>query len=61
MLLMMKARDAGLISLDDPITKHMPDFKINTPFPSKRGITFHQLATHLAGNRHGYSDISRSS
>jgi CubicO group peptidase (beta-lactamase class C family) len=49
MLLMMKARDAGLISLDEEVKKHIPNFEIKSPYKTSRGITFRQLATHLAG------------
>ena len=43
------ARDAGLLHLDDEVKKYEPRFNPPNPFPSRRGTTLHQLATHLAG------------
>ena len=54
MLSMMVARDAGKLSLDDPISKHVPAFSVKPPPGStssttERGITFTHLATHMSG------------
>jgi CubicO group peptidase (beta-lactamase class C family) len=45
----MILRDQKKIYLDDPVTKFFPEFRLKEPFPTKRGITFRQLATHTAG------------
>ena len=43
-------RDQGHIkSLDDDITEYFPEFKIQNPFQTKRGITFAQLMSHMSG------------
>eukprot|EP00040_Diaphanoeca_grandis_P032590 m.197996 g.197996 ORF g.197996 m.197996 type:complete len:530 (-) comp32675_c0_seq1:89-1678(-) len=50
MLSMMKSREMGLLSLDDPIVKHIPQFSIRGIDGDNGGkITLRQLATHLAG------------
>lgn len=49
-LLTMVARDHGLISLDEPISNVNPKFTMKNPFDaSSRGVTFQQLASHMAG------------
>lgn len=43
-------RDRRLLpSLDDDITTYLPEFKIINPYQTQRGITFRQLASHMAG------------
>ena len=43
-------RDSGQIaSLDDDITKYYPEFKVNNPFKTNRGVTFRQLMSHMSG------------
>lgn len=54
MLSMMKARDQGKLSLDDPIAKHVPEFSVKPPPGASgqvhpRGVTFAQLASHMGG------------
>ena len=54
MLAMMKARDKGILSLDDPISKHVPSFSVRPPphnptTPGNTGVTFKSLAFHMAG------------
>jgi len=50
MLSMMVLRDAGKLSLDDEVRKHVPNFKVHNPWSTnRRGITFRQLASHLSG------------
>lgn len=49
-LMMLQLRDAGLLpSLDEDITKYLPEFKIQNPFRTKRAITFRQLSSHMSG------------
>lgn len=43
-------RDRGLLpSLDDSVTFFLPEFKIGNPYRTQRGVTFRQLAGHMAG------------
>lgn len=43
-------RDAGsLHSIDEDITNYLPQFKIQNPFQTARGITFRQLMSHMSG------------
>ncbi len=45
----MQLRDLGKLKLDDPITRHLPDFEIQNPFPDAPPITIWNLLTHTAG------------
>ncbi|MBL8798149.1 MAG: beta-lactamase family protein [Planctomycetia bacterium] len=47
--MLMQLRDAGRLQLDDPVEKHLPEFKIASAFPDPRPVTFRQLAGHMAG------------
>jgi D-alanyl-D-alanine-carboxypeptidase/D-alanyl-D-alanine-endopeptidase len=47
--MLMQLRDAGAVGLDDPIEKHLPEFRLESPFPDARPLTFRQVAAHLAG------------
>ena len=43
-------RDSGkLASLDDDIKTYYPDFSVENPFQTERGITFRQLMSHMSG------------
>ena len=43
-------RDSGQIkSLDDDISLYYPEFKVQNPFQTERGITFRQLMSHMSG------------
>ena len=43
-------RDTGkLPSLDDDIRKYYPEFSVQNPFQTERGITFRQLMSHMSG------------
>jgi CubicO group peptidase (beta-lactamase class C family) len=43
----MQLRDAGLLSLDDPVQKHLPDFRLaGVPHPT---VTIRELLLHLGG------------
>lgn len=48
-LMLMQLRDAGKLHLDDPIEKHLPEFKIKSRFPDARPATFRQVAAHYSG------------
>lgn len=45
----MRARDAGKLRLDDPVTEHLPWFDIRNRHPEARAVTVRHLLTHTAG------------
>ena len=45
----MRARDAGQLRLDDPVTEHLPWFDIHNRHPEARPVTVRHLLTHTAG------------
>ncbi|MCC6803646.1 MAG: beta-lactamase family protein [Anaerolineae bacterium] len=47
--MLMKLRDAGRLSLDDPIEKYLPGFSVKSGFPDARPPTFRQVVAHSAG------------
>jgi CubicO group peptidase (beta-lactamase class C family) len=48
----MQLRDRGLLSLDDPIVKYVPELRaVHNPFGSMDAITIRQLMSHSAGFR----------
>jgi len=50
----MQLRDRGLLKLDDPVTKYLPELKaVHNPFGDMSGITIRHLMTHSAGFRNG--------
>ncbi|MEA1015766.1 serine hydrolase domain-containing protein [Sphingosinicella sp. LY1275] len=50
----MQLRDRGLLSLDDPITRHVPELaRVHNPFGDNSAITVRQLMSHSAGFRNG--------
>jgi CubicO group peptidase (beta-lactamase class C family) len=50
----MQLRDRGMIKLDDPVTKYVPELrKIHNPFGSMDAITVRHLLTHSGGFRNG--------
>lgn len=50
----MQLRDRGLISIDDPIVKYVPELrKVSNPFGKTEAITIRQLLSHSAGFRAG--------
>ena len=48
-MMLMFRDDGALPSLDQDVTKYLPELKIQNPFQTKRGITFRQLSSHMAG------------
>ncbi len=55
--MMMMLRDAGKLSLDDPLEKYAPEFKIGSPFADARPATFRMVSSHAAGlPREGYHE-----
>lgn len=50
----MQLRDRGLLTLDDPIVKYVPELrKVSNPFGKTDAITIRQLLSHSAGFRAG--------
>lgn len=47
--MLMLLRDAGKVSLDDPIVKYLPEFRIKSRFADARPPTFRQMAAHATG------------
>jgi len=48
----MQLRDRGLLKLDDPIVKYIPELRqVHDPFGDTSEITIRQLMTHSAGFR----------
>ncbi|MEN8162865.1 MAG: serine hydrolase [Acidobacteriota bacterium] len=45
----MLLRDQGKLRLDDPVSAHLPWFRINNPYPDSQEITIRQLLTHTSG------------
>ncbi len=50
----MQLRDRGLLTLDDPIVRYVPELaKVHNPFGDTGAITLRQLMSHSAGFRAG--------
>lgn len=50
----MQLRDRGLLSLDDPVTRWVPEIRLlHNPFGSTDAITIRMLLSHSAGFRNG--------
>jgi len=47
--MLMQLRDAGKLSLDDPIEKFLPEFKIKSSHIDAHPVTFRQVAAHGSG------------
>jgi D-alanyl-D-alanine carboxypeptidase len=45
----MQLRDAGKLSLDDPVTKYLPWFSVKSSFVDAPAITIRHLLTHTSG------------
>jgi CubicO group peptidase (beta-lactamase class C family) len=45
----LQLRDEGRLRLDDPVSLHLPWFKVRNPFPDAPEITIRQLLTHTSG------------
>ncbi len=46
--------EAGLLSVDDPVTRFLPDFRPKTPEGDEARITIRHLLTHTAGLSYGF-------
>lgn len=50
----MQLRDRGLLSLDDPITRYVPELaRVHNPFGPMEAVTIRMLMSHSAGFRGG--------
>ena len=50
----LQLRDRGLLSLDDPIVRYVPELRdVHNPFGPMEGITLRHLLSHSAGFRAG--------
>lgn len=50
----MQLRDRGLLSLDDPVVRYVPELaRVHNPFGPMEAITLRQLMSHSAGFRGG--------
>jgi CubicO group peptidase (beta-lactamase class C family) len=48
----MQLRDRGLLSLDDPIVKHVPEFRqVHNPYGDISQVTIRHMMTHTSGLR----------
>jgi len=45
----LQLRDQGKLRLDDPVSLHLPWFRVRNPFPDAPEITIRQLLTHTSG------------
>ena len=45
----MQLRDAGKLSLDDPVVKHLPWFKVKSRFHDAPAVNIRHLLTHTSG------------
>lgn len=45
----LQLRDAGKLRLDDPVARHLPWFRIESPFPDAPAITIEHILTHTSG------------
>ena len=52
----MKMVEDGVLQLDDPVTRWLPDFKPQLKDGSTPIITVHQLLTHTSGLEYGFSE-----
>lgn len=46
--------ESGVVSLDDPVTKHLPDFRPRLPNGETPTVTVRHLLTHTAGLTYGF-------
>ncbi|MGH9324341.1 MAG: serine hydrolase domain-containing protein [Vicinamibacteria bacterium] len=50
----LQLRDRGLLQLDDPVVKHLPELRrVHNPYGSMEEITIRHVMTHSAGFRAG--------
>ncbi len=47
--MLLQLRDAGRVSLDDPLEKHLPEVRFRTEDADPRPVTLRQVSAHMAG------------
>jgi CubicO group peptidase (beta-lactamase class C family) len=45
----LQLRDRGELALDDPVSKHLPEFRVRNPFPDSTPVTLRHLLTQTSG------------
>jgi CubicO group peptidase (beta-lactamase class C family) len=45
----LQLRDAGKLALDDPVSRHLPEFTVRNPFPGTPAVTLRHLLTQTSG------------
>jgi CubicO group peptidase (beta-lactamase class C family) len=53
--IILAMQDRGLVTVDDPVTKHLPYFRPRLPDGTRPTITLKHLLTHTAGLTYDYS------
>lgn len=47
--MLLQLRDAGMLHLDDPLEKHLPEVRFLTEDADPRSVTLRQISAHMAG------------
>ena len=50
-LMLLILADRGVVQMDDPISKYLPSFRVQTPFVVNASVTLRQLASKRPGCR----------
>jgi CubicO group peptidase (beta-lactamase class C family) len=48
-IMLMQLAERGVVRLDDPVTKYLPEYKVKSSFPGTQPTTLRQLASHNSG------------
>ncbi|WP_029009644.1 serine hydrolase domain-containing protein [Azospirillum halopraeferens] len=56
----LRLAEAGTLSVDDPVSRWLPDFRPRTPDGAQPEITIHHLLTHTAGLTYGFLEPADS-
>jgi CubicO group peptidase (beta-lactamase class C family) len=47
--MLMQLAERGVVRLDDPVTKYVPEYKVHSSYPNIQPTTLRQLASHTSG------------
>ena len=47
--MLMQLVEQGIVSLEDPVAKYIPEYQVRSPFPGTLPTTLRQLAAHTSG------------